>query len=329
MSIKDHILGYTTGPIPQQFLILMWKRQYSAMDWIKFGWGNKYSSEFNPTVNFNVSFENLVKTSLPIQDVANRVISEIIKKYPAPYTLMVSGGVDSQAMLWLWANSGLPFTAVSIKYMSPNNIIWFNEHDLFELGLFSKKHNIAIEYKNFNVIDFFESRLQEYVNKYQCNSPQICTHMAMSELVSDGTVIFSGNFRSDTPYTYTVWGLKRYADIIHKPVIPYFLLHDRELAGCTDRIEPALGLSGNDRGDAFYLNKIKSLHNVGIPVIPQPQKLNGFEKIKEYYDQFPERITVYDKIKYARNPSKRVFDILFRYRMGDKIPYTDAVIYRN
>ncbi len=294
------------------------------MNWIKFGWGPSFSSDFTRTTNFHVSFENSIKSDLPLLEISNRVINDIANDYPPPYTLMVSGGVDSQSMLWMWLQSKVPFTAVSIKYMSPNRSLCFNEHDLYELRLLSEKHNIPIEYKEFDSIDFFENRLIEYATRYQCNSPQICTHMAISELIPTGTVIFSGNFAAQVPYTYTIWGLKRYADIIKRPTIPYFLLHDAELANVI-QVERKI----TDRNTSLdnYLDKVKSLNNLGIPVIPQPTKQTGFEKIKEFYDQFHDRITFMDRIKYNRMPSKRVFDILFRYRISDKIPYQDRVIY--
>lgn len=296
------------------------------MKWIKFGWGSSFSDVFSKNANFNVSFKNSVKSNTPPIEVATRAISDIATTYPPPYTLMVSGGVDSQTMLWLWLQSKVPFTAVSVKYVSPDRTSWFNEHDLYELKLFSEKHNIPIEYKEIDIIDFFETRLIDYATQYQCNSPQICTHMAMTELITTGTVIFSGNFVSHVPYTYTIWGLKRYTDKVNRPVIPYFLLHDAELTRLPEDPESKKICEIVTSLDS-YLNKIKSLEKIGIPVIPQPTKQTGFEKIKEYYDQFTERVTVQDRIKYNRRPSKRVFDILFRYRIGDKIPYQDKVIY--
>ena len=294
------------------------------MNWIKFGWGSSFSVTFTKNATFNVSFKNSIKSESSLLEISNRAIKDVVNNYPPPYTLMVSGGVDSQSMLWLWLQSKVPFTAVSVKYISPDRSIWFNEHDLHELRLFCDKHNIPIEYKEFNVISFFEDTLHEYANKYQCNSPQICTHMAISELIPSGTVIFSGNFASQVPYTYTIWGLKRYADITNRPMIPYFLLHDAELSNV---IQLERKITDHVTSQDNYLDKVKSLHEIGIPVIPQPTKQTGFEKIKEYYDQFPERITFMDRIKYGRMPSKRVFDILFRYRIGDKIPYQDKVIY--
>lgn len=294
------------------------------MHWIKFGWGPSFSSIFNRSKNFHVSFKK-IKTNKTLLEIINSAISDLTNNYPPPYTLMVSGGVDSQSMLWVWQQSAVPFTAISVKYMSPDKSQCFNEYDLRELKTFSEKNSIPVKYIEFNIIDFLEHRLTDYTSKYQCSSPQICTHMAMSEAITSGTVIFSGNLAAHVHYTYTMWGLKRYADISNRPFIPYFLLHTPELANIVefDRVEVPNRVSTLDN----YQDKVKSLHDLGIPVVPQPTKQNGFEKIKEYYDQFSERVTFMDRIKYSRMPSKRVFDILFRYRVGDKIPYNDKVIY--
>lgn len=306
------------------------------MKWIKFGWGDSFlPSPLKSTDKFHVEFPPTNNTTLErsIVEVANEVIKKISHSYPSPYNLFVSGGVDSQTMLWLWKRSGVPFNAISIVYENPNGVTPLNEHDLVQLKEFATIHDIPITYKEFDLINFLEHELPQYAIRYQCTSPQICTHMKMSECCDQGTVIFSGNFKDYAPYTYTILGMKRYADMSERNVIPFFLLHDETLASYTSGIsvKPREHLS-EIVNDWVYTSKIEILHKIGIPVIRQKTKYNGFEKVKEYYDEQDSKyslVTPLDRLKFVDQPSKRAFDILFRYRLTNLVKYQDQVIYIN
>jgi len=292
------------------------------MKWIKLGWGPECASD--PTVNttFCVNLSQMIHSDKSLLEVSTECIKKITEEYPEPYYLFASGGVDSQSMIWCWMNSGKPFTVISFKYVHDNVV--YNEHDLEQLEQFSLKYNIPVQYKQFNPIEFFENDLYSYATKYQCTSPQICTHMRISEETKDGTVIFSGNFSAHSNYDYTIFGIKRYADISGRPLIPFFFLHDAELAGVINRINSQEAYSETANS---YLRKISNLRKAKIPVIPQADKYTGFEKIKEYYDKQKERVTPQERIKFSSMPSKRVFDILFRYRLTDTIKYKDKILY--
>jgi hypothetical protein len=291
------------------------------MDWMKFGWGENFSPTFSPESNFHVDISNIRHSNKNLLEVSRRVITDIISKYPPPYYLMVSGGVDSQALLWCWINSGIDFTPVSVRYVgAPEYRSVLNQHDLDELNTFSTNHKLSVKYIDFDIIEFLEKDLETFAVTYQCTSPQLCTHMRISELVSDGTVIFSGNFMRDVFYTYTILGLKRYADITKRNIIPFFLLYDRELAG----------LRGNNNYERGYKEKVRFYKDLGIPIVPQTNKLTGFEVLKDYYDTRTDLVvTTKEKLKYAKKDSKRKFDILFRYRLGDKIDYQDEIVIVN
>jgi len=290
------------------------------MNWIKFGWSRDFNHDFNPSIPFFIDLSNKIKTNKTLLEISTRVINEIAKKYPAPYHLMLSGGMDSQLMLWCWLNSGIDFVPVSIKYTgAPEFKEILNEHDLIELDSFAKNNKIDIQYKYFDVINFLENDLETYAIKYQCTSPQICTHMKMSEMILDGTVIFSGNFTTGLSYSYTIWGLKRYAEVSKRNIIPFFFLHDAELANL-----PVLPTNEDKYSDI----KFSSYTNLGAPVIPQPKKQTGFEVIKDYYDTRKDLIvSPRIRLKYASMPSKRKFDLLFRYMLMEKVKYVDQVVY--
>ena len=287
---------------------------------MRFGWGSEFSQTFDPTIPFHVDMSNLIKSNKSLLEISTRVINEITEKYPPPYHLMLSGGMDSQIMLWCWLNSSIPFHPVSIKYREGGNKEILNEHDLVELEQFANNHNVQIDYKYFDIINFLENDLDSYAITYQCTSPQLCAHMCMSERLIEGTVIFSGNFARDFGYTYTILGLKRYADNSNRSIIPFFLLHDQELAGVLHQVPR----KEND----YSIKKYNAYTTLGAPVIPQPAKQTGFEIIKDYYDTRTDLIVPPKmRIKYASMPSKRKFDLLFRYMLMEKIKYVDKVVY--
>jgi hypothetical protein len=291
------------------------------MDWIKTGWGNSLSQEFSESEPFTMDIRSAVPNgSLPTPLVATlKAVDDIVKNYPPPYSLFCSGGVDSQAMIYAWYISGHPFTIVSIKYIS--NGIWFNDHDLNELMEFTRLYELPVTYYDFDVNNFLETRLMEYATNFRCTSPQICTYMAMSELVTNGTILFSGNFMSDfqsMTINFTIMGLSRYTTKTKRSIIPFFFLHD-----------PALAMSFINTkvtGIAPYESKFTLFQKAGFPVVPQPQKFSGFEKIKDYYDQIPERVSTFDRLRFSREPSKRLFDVQFRYKLKDTIKYIDNIV---
>lgn len=285
------------------------------MDWLK---------RWHDDDGYHIDLINATPTRTPLLEVSKRVITEIVNKYPGPYYLMLSGGVDSQTMLWCWQNSGVPFIPTSMKYVAHDNKTVLNAHDLTQLSEYATQFDLNITYRYFRIQHFLENELENYAKKYICTSPQLTAHMAMSEQIKDGTVIFSGNFINHGLYNYTVLGLERYSILSNRSIIPFFLMHDPELATITAQFEeaymqkPKLGA---------YLKKVYLLTELGVPIIPQPQKQTGFETLKDIYDDYP--ITFLERIKYSKKDSKRKFDIFFRYRLADKIRYIDEVTYHN
>lgn len=290
------------------------------MKWIKAGWGPEFSSIFDPEKNFHIDMRKINPTNKPLLDTSLRVISEITENYPSPYNLFVSGGVDSQTMLWCWLNSGKKFNPYCARLVDSKGNV-YNQHDYETLQIFAHAHDIKIQYLDFDIFDFLDNRLKDYAKKYMCTSPQITTHMAISDLISNGTNLFSGNFQPGGLYTCTVLGLYRYS-LLNNNVIPFFLMHDAEMAGA---------LIQYDTDKSFYTNynyarKTKLLKLAGVPIIPQSEKYTGFEKIKDYCD-INYTVTFNDRIAYANMASKRNFDILFRYKLQSIAKYRDKVIY--
>jgi hypothetical protein len=315
--------------MPEWVILITW----DTMDWIKTGWGIDMQQSFDEKLQFVMDFANAIYSDRPPLEIAIEVIHGIAKKYPPPYNLMISGGVDSQAMVWAWLQTGIPFTAISFQYVDHQGIV-VNDDDLVTMKTFALEHQINIEYKQLPIHEFLNTELEQYVHKYQCTSPQICAHMKMADIVGTGTIIYSGNFiyPNFVPLNYTIYGLARFAQRSSLHVIPFFFMHDSELANSflpeIDKLIPpsSAAITAEMVG---YLAKCKIYQSCGFPIIPQDEKMTGFERIKEYYDQFPKMVTVKTRLRHASRPSRRVFDLLYRYRWIQDIKYVDTILVLN
>ncbi len=246
----------------------------------------------------------LPPSGIAFLDAIRNHVHNIAATMPAPYTLFVSGGVDSQAMLFAWWLSGIPFKAVNIAYQG------YNDHDYLETIQFASKYNIKVERIWIDIVDFLENRLESYALKYECSSPQLCTHMAFTELITEGTKILSGNLPiPDQPsMNNTIFGLQRFATMTHANMVPFFLMSDEIVASIAANF--AINLEAEPMEN--YEFKCLVYTKLGIPVIPQCTKLTGFEQLKEYYAQFPERVTSDMRLRHSSLLSHSVFDHLFR-----------------
>lgn len=262
-----------------------------------------YLSDDNLNLNKTINFTIDVTSTKTCMDYLVDYVLDIVSSYPPPYNLFVSGGVDSQAMLYVWKKAGVEFNAIHVNYDG------LNDYDFRECKFFCESHDIQVTTLKFDLLNFLENDLDSYARKYQCASPQICTHMAFSELV-EGTKIFSGNLPSEhyLGVDNTIFGLQRYANLSGYSVIPFFLMQS-EMVINSSFILSALPFP---RNLSTYQSKCARYAFIGIPIVPQVDKLTGFEKVKEYYDQFSDRVTSKMKMKHSRFPSKRVFDQLFR-----------------
>lgn len=236
-------------------------------------------------------------------------VNKIVEEYPPPYRLLVSGGIDSQAMLYAWKLSNQPYQAVSFVYND-----FMNEHDLVTLREFSNKENITVDYIPFDYFSFLANEYDHFANKYLCSSPQITAYIKFTQML-EGTCIFSGNFLlyDSAVLTYAMLGLYRYSLTEEgKNTVPYFFLHTPELAYSMrnhDILKPHT-----------YEHRVNLYKQAHFPIIAQEQKYSGFEKYKEYYDKHHREVYKNKEIrmKYAIKPSQRIFDWIFRYPYEEK-----------
>lgn len=284
-------------------------------------WWVKYNRALIPNNNprLNVLDINMPQPTNKLKpiDAALIAVSDIIKNNPPPYNLLASGGIDSQCMILAWLKSGVEFNVIHYSY---NN---YNSEDTNSLNLFCDLYNIESEIRVFDVDNFINS--QEYIDlakKYDCASPHILTYIKIASLTS-GTIVMAGNYVSHpNTYTsglnYTILALHRYA-LDRMNFIPFFLLHTPELAFSfldTDNYYQSYAIT-EKISNFDYFAKCQTYNSAGFGIIPQANKLTGFEQIKIKYDNVYVKPALY--LRFRSENSKRPFDLLFRYSLFDVI----------
>jgi len=271
--------------------------------------------ETSSYININVLNEDRQRL-FPL-DAALYTVEKITKTYNPPYTLLLSGGVDSQSMLYAWHKSGVKFNTFSAVFN--HNL---NEYDLSYLKGFAHYQGIDVRnYVDFDLFNFLDYEYPDYVEKYKCGSPHICTIMKLASLVGEGTVVSSGNFIEPGGFRFTrnLCGLLRYAQDTSLPFsfIPLFLMETPELAysfiDLFPEYEDQLGKIDQ------YTIKVDMFTGGGFPVLRQHHKMTGYEEVKQYYDtHFSDRVTPADKLVTGSLVSHRVFDLLYRNKYENK-----------
>lgn len=258
---------------------------------------------------FDFSTKDDITLSSPLIE-SHEAIQKITETHPGPYTLLVSGGVDSQAMLYAWKTSGVQFSVVHYSY--GNNI-----EDGDSLSEFCAIHNIDYEIRYFDVEKFIKSvEYVEMAKQYDCASPHILTYMKLVSM-HDETCIMAGNYlhKYTGSLNYTILGLDRYRQISKENFVPFFLCCTPELAYSFAQY---FDNTTTDKSTDGYYRKVLAYQLSGFPVISQSSKLSGFEAFKDKYDT--RKIDSRIRLKWAGMPSKRPFDIIYRYGLFDVLP---------
>lgn len=298
-----------------------------ALDWVK-----KTIDDERKTYYFDFRFRK--NNNYSALEASQHTIKYIVENYPPPYRLYLSGGVDSQAMLYAWHISGIEYETYSAVYNYN-----LNEHDLVALKNFADIYKIHINFVDFDLIGFLRDEHDFYAKTYLTGSPQFTAFMKMVSLQETGTAIMSGNFLQlheidyleDKKYTNYPCkngiGLYHYARKTNKNFIPFFFLEQPSLAYAftwTDYVKQFITSYGNfetthttidlDLAQLTpYLLKCAFYQSHGFPVLRQYKKMNGFEKVKKFYDEnyeIPKHTHKLERLNTQK--SQRVFDVLYR-----------------
>lgn len=285
-------------------------------DWVSFGFGEEMipHSDHLPFYIDYSGADGGSNTKSPLELAIDNAV-EIYETMPKPLTLMVSGGVDSQAMAYTFKKAGIPFRAVFARYNDG-----LNDHD-FHTSVFFRQNDIPVSTLEIDLIAFHEREIFDWAARYQNNSPHFLSHLYIASQLP-GTVVSSGCIvrRPNIGHmSYSAFGLERYGRISGQPVIGYFLNYSPELVCAVATLPGEKRFLADTKG---YEQKLAAYHAAGFPVRRQPRKYHGFERLKEYYDS--EKVSASIRMKYRKEPSSRPYDLLFRYPLKDICPYSDA-----
>lgn len=278
-----------------------------------------YTAEFENVPNSNKRLNSLILDFSSAEDLqqispqqaSQLAIDQIVAKHPGPYTLLASGGIDSQVMILMWVASGYPFSVVHYSYGT-------NTEDTATLRKLCAKFLIPFKLRHFDAKQFITSpELIELAKRYDCSSPQILTYIKFTSNHSE-TCMMAGNFigLQGCGLNWTLLAMERFASLDKKNFIPFFLMYTPELAYSFLDLSVKIA-KDHLLTDGGYSVKNQVYKAAGYDVIQQSSKLTGFEEIKASFDDH--KIPALNRIRWAHKPSRRPFDLLYRYALLDHI----------
>lgn len=140
------------------------KFEYTENNHFKWGWGDEWFNEPNPTKRFKVQLGNV---SRPVGSFRQECISAaklLASKTTKPIVVGLSGGSDSQIVCLALREAGIPFKVVIVKLFTNGELQ--NGHDIKTAFKFCEKYKIEhIDY-SINTDDFYNTKALHYAEKY-------------------------------------------------------------------------------------------------------------------------------------------------------------------
>lgn len=211
--------------------------------------------------------------------------------------LCLSGGVDSQAMVFCWLEAGLKFEVVTLVF---NNDL--NSHDIETAYQFCKLYNIPLKEVHINVTQFLNRENVEYALKYKSASPHFNVHYKFFNILKEqgytgaccgGVALWKDNDSWGNNLRRNIFNFINYSNISEFPVQGSFLSYYPKLTWAISLLTRPLDVRvkhemGNHIFKGYeairYKNKTEGYTRSGIRVIPQQLAYTGFEKVKDYYE---------------------------------------------
>lgn len=252
-------------------------------------------------------------------DYAIAAANHILDRYPKPINVLLSGGIDSQAMVDAFLRTGRTseFRIVTFRFNDG-----LNEHDIAWANGLHNAMGFEHEIIDFDVIGFHENELLEWGKRYINHSPHSLSHTKMVSML-DGTSVLAGNpaiVDVNNQITgmpnFSLMGTRRYCSIENIPVVAMFFMHTPELFYSFFRW----------RNDGGYEAKCNTFKQAGFRFLQPPSKYHGFETLKERYDSAPKIDLRRSKHYAAKYNSDRIYDHLFRHPLMEDIPYIEKSI---
>ena len=238
--------------------------------------------------------------------------------------ICLSGGIDSQALLHIWHEQKIPYTAVTFDFSNG-----FNSKELSEAQQYADSLDIPLKVIKLDVMRFLSRDLKEFAKEYNILSPQFAVHAYFLETIRKlgyTGAVFGGNGFSPLPDSLSfrvtetqLLDLEKYSEKSNFPVIPSFLNFDKDLCIAlalvtppVDKYDDAWSLDPATKikfdptirslipnieiaEDDRYNSKAQSYKSLGCKIIPQDTKKTGFEQIKDYYNSLNNTYLAFDR----------------------------------
>lgn len=226
----------------------------------------------------------------------------------------LSGGVDSQVACLALKQAGIPFTAAILVFNDE-----LNKADVNSATNFCSVNDIKYLTVDVDIMNFLGRDLPTYVDRYQCPSPQISSHLWFYEQLiknySPSSIVCGGNtlYMVDNRWQYSstraqsswmtfrdvnnfnlVGNFKGYSFDI---AVPFMLAHKNTITGEVNEDDRRCPLN--------YASKVQSMYNLGFNVIPQARKMTGFEEIKIMLKNQVKSTSVFDR--WYRKPYQKKY----------------------
>lgn len=196
-----------------------------------------------------------------------------------------SGGIDSQTVIDSFLIAGITPKIVIFNYDD------FNHDDVSHAVKFCDSRGISYHIVDIDIIRFLSSELYEFATRYGISSPQFATHLfatlKMKELGYNSAIFGGNNLCQFEDYSWyiptkeeTDW--YEFSRKNNFPILGNFWVHDWKLSLFATLEMPFF--RKNDKPHN-YRTKIEGYRRMGFDIVPQSKKLNGFEKIKSFYEE--------------------------------------------
>lgn len=225
----------------------------------------------------------------------------------------LSGGADSQCACLALQQAGVPFTAAILVFNDD-----LNKADADNAIKFCKVYNIKYITHNIDIMGFLSKELPAFVDKYQCPSPQISTHLWFYEqLIKNydcSSIVCGGNAPE---VRQNKWGFTStrsqsawmtFKDVNNFNIIGNYRGHSFDIAIAFMMAHKNTVVSKPDedgRCPLQYASKIQGMYNLGFNVLPQAKKMTGFEEIKIMLKEQVKGKFIFDK--WYREPHQRKY----------------------
>lgn len=282
----------------------------------------EFERDFGTPDTFYVRVGEASLTHAPIfhaKEAAQHIHS--LKSNGQKLILCLSGGIDSECMARAFLEAGVPFEVVFLKFQNR-----LNEYDIQTNVDFCIARNIPFKYIDLDIIDFFDSgKYFEIAMKYECQSPQLATHLWMLDQI-DGVPCLSGNpiapiwqknrwFFVGLPGELHTTYFK-YLMLNERAGVPWFFIYTPELIKSffhLPSMKPYLNQQIQSVEQYTYEEKCKGYREAGFDVRPRHNKFTGFELVRDYYDQKYNTVCGMAFDEYFRRPLEKEFQFPDQY----------------